>query len=401
MKILFVSSDVIPHVGGKSTHICDLMDGLNKEGHSTTLVSRTNISSLIQFLFKIMISPIRLINRGLYIFVYIKLLTFLLSLEVTRICKLEKIDVISAQDTIAANACKGVNKKEVPVALTMHTYFGIENTLDNSGIQSHSRVEKLLLTNELKSLDIVKSVIAVDTRIKKHVNKVIRNHFQSKVEIKVNAISNFTNVDKFFPANQEEKIMLRKRYGFSLDSFIVVCARRLVEKNGVIFAIKAMKHLKANSNIHLIVVGDGIQKDNIKEYVKTNELSNSVTMMGNIANEDIRNIYSLADVSIVPSITVNGLQEATSITAIESMACGLPVIASEIGGLCELIDDGKTGFLVHEQNEKVISEKIVFLKDNHSIYTNISLNSVSYITKNHSHKSAAEKYGSVFNDILK
>lgn len=395
MKILIVSSDVIPHIGGKSTHVCDLIDGLQKAGHKTTLITRKDISRYQQLLIKLLISPLRLANRGLYLHVFITFLTYLIRNEINKSYKNENFDVVSVQDTIAANACKDIGKK-APVVLTMHTYFGIENTLDNSKIKADSSVGKLLLNNEVMSLENVNAVIAVDSRIKNHVIEVVDNKKITKLKEKVYSISNFTNIDNFYPVRHQEKMNLRKKYNFQPNDFIVICARRLVEKNGVMYAVKSMSYLKENPNIHLIVVGDGAQRSKIEEFLKANELINNVSLMGDISNREIKHLYSLSDVSLVPSVTVNGLQEATSISAIESMSCGIPVIASSIGGLCELIDDQNNGLLVKERRSDKIAEKIQLLRNDYTFLRGLSENAKNYIKENHSHINAAQKYEKIF-----
>ncbi len=80
----------------------------------------------------------------------------------------------------------------------------------------------------------------------------------------------------------------------------------------------------------------------------------------------MRKLYQNVDVVMIPSVTVSGTQENTSIAALEAMACGTPVIASNIGGLPELIRDGHNGFLIPERNSPALADAtLTLLEDMH------------------------------------
>ncbi|MBS3198666.1 glycosyltransferase family 4 protein [Turicibacter bilis] len=395
MKILFVSSDQIPHIGGKSTHILDLMDGLNNLGNETYLLSLNDVHKLKILLLKMMLLPFRLINKKYYRYLYIIFYRIIFSRCIIQFVNKHHVDVICAQDPIAACACKEVNKRyNVPIHLTMHTYFGIENTLDNTNINIESKVLKKIVDFELGCIDIVRAITTVDQRILRHVQQQIGNK-----KIILSSISNFTNTERFKPVSNEQKKIIRDKYNYSENDFIILCSRRLVEKNGVKYLLKAINHMQCKENILVLIIGDGIQKQNLVEYTYNNNINHIIKFLGNVDNKDIHEYYQLSDISVVPSITVNGLQEATSISAIESMACGVPVLASNIGGLTELIENNFTGILFTEKDYKTIANSIEKLKINKEYYRLLSNNSINYISVNHSHLSAANRFKDIFEQI--
>lgn len=406
MRILIVSSDQIPHVGGKSTHILDLKDGLIKNDMECEVISLASINKLLKTAIKFLLSPVRLFNRDMYIYFSRYLTGKLLNYKVLSICKRQTIDFIAFQDAMAAYFLKGTVKNyQIPCSLTMHTYFGIENSLDKKNSRIGDRIYTTYLNHELESLQVVQSIIAVDARIKQHILTTIETEKQKKKlsVININEIANFTNIDLFSINNEQNKEIrkaFRDKYNISDNTFVVACTRRLVEKNGVINAVRAMKFLK-NKSIKLIIGGDGPQREEIEAFIIENQLEENILLLGEIRGDEIRRLYYASDISIVPSITVNGLQEATSISAIESMAVGLPTIASNIGGLAQLIKSNETGILVNEGDSLQIANAIQLLKDNNLIYNKIQINARKYIESHHSHIVSSKKYLEEFKKTIK
>lgn len=400
MNILFVANDSFPHVGGKSTHIQDLKDGMESLGHNCYVISASDFPSNYNLLIKIILYPFWILNKKLYRKAYTKLYRKIMANLIRKYCVENKVDIISAQDVYATNSCeKALKRVNIPLVLTMHTYFGIERTLDNNSVKNDPKEARAILQEELSSLNFCKSIVAVDTRIKNHVIDSINNFSNSK--IKVSSIPNFTNIERFKPISEDMKKDLRIRYNLPLNKFIVLCSRRLVEKNGVFYAVKALEMLSPDSNALLLIVGEGPQKARINKYIIENNLEDKVLFYGEVENSRIQEFYQMADISIVPSITVNGLQEATSVSAIESMACGIPVIASSIGGLKELIENNINGLLTPELDFKEIARCINILEKDKVLYEKISLNSIDYIKKFHSHNSASKLYLNEFQSVLK
>lgn len=400
MRVIFVASDFIPHIGGKSSHILDLIDGLKNESVECDIISQKSIRKNRLFIIKLLLSPIRIISSLLYVYI----LNIIIGKEIKRIltCYLEsnQADIISFQDAWAAYfGIKVLKKHNIPCVLTMHTYIAVEYTLDQK--------KKSWLTNylyrkyyrkEVFALQNVNEVIVVDNRIYQHVLSIFTNY--KNIKTKLTEIINFTNVDKFNIAIPSKRSRLRLYYNYNENMFIVICARRLVEKNGVINLVKAMELLKNHNDILALIAGDGPQRENIEEYIYQYNLQERVRLLGSLDTDQLIDYYKMADVSVVPSITVSNLQEATSITAIESMSCGLPTIASNIGGLKQLIKHYYNGLLVTEGDYCQIAESILLLKNNKMLYNSISKNARDYIEKNNSHIMAAKRYLEVFKKYL-
>ena len=381
-KILFVTLDDYPHIGGKSTHMANLIEGLKAKDNECIVISRNMINKKRLFFKKVCSIIYKYTNVSKYLYLRKKFEFDLLYDYIAKNVDLSLYDAISCQDALSATIIGRISK-DANVTLTMHTYFGLEYCLDNDVFNNDNIYYKKLLNLELECLKYTKKIICVDSRINDHVNNTIEKDYNIK-DFYVSSIKNFTNTDILNDTKIEH------------DKYTIMCVRRLVEKNGVYYAVLAMKYLKDRDKFILKIVGDGPEKERIEKCILENNLSNCVELVGAVSNEEMPELYKKCDLVLVPSITVNGLQEATSISAIEAMACAIPIIASDIGGLSELIENEKNGILVAEKDSKLIAKNIEKVCFDEKLSKKISVNARNSVLKNYSHISAAEKYLKVF-----
>jgi glycosyltransferase involved in cell wall biosynthesis len=113
----------------------------------------------------------------------------------------------------------------------------------------------------------------------------------------------------------------------------LILPRRLFEKNGVEYFIRALPLIAARFDVEAIVVGDGPERDRLEALAETLAVNDRVRFLGSRAHEDMPGLLSSAELAVFPS-----LMEATSVAALECMACEVPVAASRVGGLPEIVD---------------------------------------------------------------
>jgi glycosyltransferase involved in cell wall biosynthesis len=119
--------------------------------------------------------------------------------------------------------------------------------------------------------------------------------------------------------------------------------RRLVKKNGVEVALDAIASLR--SSTLLAVAGNGPLRPQLERAAMALGVAHRVRFLGNLPPTVVLPLMRRALGVVIPSIPVDGVVEATSLAALESMACGTPIIASDIGGLREIVSRAKVGFL--------------------------------------------------------
>jgi len=116
--------------------------------------------------------------------------------------------------------------------------------------------------------------------------------------------------------------------------FRLVAPRRLFEKNGVEFLIRAVPLILEEADVEVVLIGDGPEREALETLARQLGVAERVDFLGSREHADMPGLLSSADLAVFPS-----LMEATSVAALESMACELPVVASRVGGLPEIIDD--------------------------------------------------------------
>jgi glycosyltransferase involved in cell wall biosynthesis len=144
------------------------------------------------------------------------------------------------------------------------------------------------------------------------------------------ALTNGVDTDLFVPANGGGT----RGDPAGRGAATVIVPRRLFEKNGVEYFIRALPLIRAQLPIHAVLVGDGPERARLEALARELGVAEMVTFMGRQPNDRMPALLAAADVAVLPS-----LMEATSVAALEAMSCGVPVAASRVGGLPEIIDE--------------------------------------------------------------
>jgi glycosyltransferase involved in cell wall biosynthesis len=113
----------------------------------------------------------------------------------------------------------------------------------------------------------------------------------------------------------------------------IIVPRRLFEKNGVEYFVRALPRIAAAVDVEAVLIGDGPERGRLEALASQLELGDRIRFLGARPHQEMPGLLSSGDLAVFPS-----LMEATSVAALESMACELPVAASNVGGLPEIID---------------------------------------------------------------
>ncbi len=153
---------------------------------------------------------------------------------------------------------------------------------------------------------------------------------------------------------------LRDRYGIGRDDTVVLFVGNLVRRKGAELLVRALSVIDDDS-IRLVIVGDGLERDNLRNHIAELHLEHRVVLAGRVP--DIEPYYAMADVFSMPSFFdhATGDVEGLGIVYLEAQYRGLPVIGTRSGGIPEAIDEGKSGFIVEERDVDALAGRIVAL----------------------------------------
>ncbi len=258
--------------------------------------------------------------------VKIQVLTFLFSNVIYSLRKLKNMDIIHVQWPIPNGLgalflkkiygipyINTIHGEEVYLSKRYHTLFALKSLVNNSSktITNSTATRATCLEAGLDNEKIDVIPFGVDTNFFKPID-----------------------VDK------DENI------------FQILSVGYLIERKGFEYLIRAMPHiLKEHKNVRLKIVGSGPLESKLTELIHDLDLEDEVEIVKNVTDEELLTTYNSADLFVLPSIVDSqGNTEGLGVVLLEAMACGLPVIGSNVGGILDIIEDGVTGFLTQPKD---------------------------------------------------
>ncbi len=178
------------------------------------------------------------------------------------------------------------------------------------------------------------------------------------------------------------------------DKTVLISVSRLSRRKGLDYLLRAVAGL--NSDVKLLLVGDGVEKDNLVRLSRKLGIAERVVFVGRIPNENLMRYYNLADIFVLPS-----LHEGMGIVFLEAMACGLPVVTTNVGGMTDFIMEGKTGLLVKPRDVEHLSGALARLIRDRKLRGRIAKNGERLVRSEYTWEKAAIRYLKTFKSALK
>ncbi|BDZ69145.1 glycosyltransferase [Methanobacterium ferruginis] len=178
------------------------------------------------------------------------------------------------------------------------------------------------------------------------------------------------------------------------NTFQILSIGYLIERKGFEYLIRAMPHvLEEHDSARLMIVGSGPLESELKELIYELDLGDYVKIIKNVSDKKLLTIYNSADLFVLPSIVDSqGNTEGLGVVLLEAMACGLPVIGSDVGGIPDIIQDMETGMLVPEKNIVRLSRAISYCIENEILRNKIAIRGLKVVKNEFSWENIAEMY---------
>lgn len=218
-------------------------------------------------------------------------------------------------------------------------------------------------------------------------------HIKNKITKNVINIPPGIDTKKFRPVNSN----VREKHGISTDDKLVLFVGRFVPIKNLHFMIKGMSEvIKSDKKVKLIMVGIGPIYNQAIDLVSKLNIQRNVIFAGRVTHDILPEYYSAADIFLLTSDYDNFPN-----VVIEAMACGLPVVATKVGGLNQLVEDNITGFGIENNNINDLKEKVLGLLNNKELCKEISERNIEFVIDRYSWEKSARQFLKIYEDILK
>lgn len=265
--------------------------------------------------------------------------------------------IFHAHNTAAIGLLRSI--KNLPLICSIH---GV-----NPGGSFISKIITFLILKKLIHYNY--QITAVSASVSKHYNNLLRN----------NKISTVLNGAKI---NQENKLKKNKKFTIGFVGYID-------DLKGWRYVLEAYNLLEDEyiSNVNLILAGSGPEKDvrELNRLIEVYRLENNVRYLGQVEDAS-NNLMPYLDLLILPSKS-----EGLPMTLIEALGNGVPILATEVGGIPEVLSDGYNGYFI-KRNFVDIANKIKLIYDDKLLYKKLSLNSYQYYNSEFTNEKMNEQY---------
>jgi len=291
--------------------------------------------------------------------------------------KLEQVnpDVVHGESHLflpTIQAQRKAKKLNIPCVITVHGVFA------DRGFSINLAQNVYLRTIGLSTLRSADKVICLTKSDAAQVKKI--GCHTEKIAIVQNAVA----TDFFKPLDDRH------------DN-LIVWVGRFVEEKGVKYLIEAAKNISVKCpDAKILLIGYGPLKRRIVEMAHDIKLLNkSIFIEGPLGRDRIAQILGKTTVFVFPSS-----KEGMSISLLEAMSCALPVVAFDVPGISEIIEQGKTGLMVQPRNSQQLSEAIIYLLNDEAKRKELGMNARNYVVQNNSWKTVQSSLDKIYSCVV-
>lgn len=288
------------------------------------------------------------------------------------------------QRQLSASIIKPCVKRNIPIVFTAHDAQAICPAITMMD-SNKNPCEKCMGG---KYMNCVKKSCIKDSKLKSLLGAIEGNYYRNK-KIYLKKITHIITPSQFFKEKfisdgiNEQKISVIHNFvkfdevnNIKNENYALFFGRLSKEK-GILNLLKAFKQ---TTNGYLYIAGEGPEEKNIKKFIKDNGIKDRVKMLGYLNEKKMQNTIESCSFVIIPS-TCN---ENCPYSILESMAMGKPIIASNRGGIPELVEDNKNGFIYKYDDINDLSYKIEKLFSNEHLINEFSKTSRKFATSKYS-----------------
>ncbi|WP_117152167.1 N-acetyl-alpha-D-glucosaminyl L-malate synthase BshA [Paraliobacillus quinghaiensis] len=363
-----------PSVGGSGVVATELGKFLAKKGHEIHFITSSVPFRLDNIYANIYFHEVEVNHYPVFQYPPYDLA---LANKMAEVIDTEQLDILHVHyampHAICAILAKQMAKRDVKIVTTLHgtdiTVLGIDKSL------------KKMITHGIENSD---AVTAVSHSLVKQTQEMLA------VDKNIDVVYNFVDESEYFYRDTAD---LRAQYQIKPNEKVIIHISNFRKVKRIQDIIYAFYETRKNVPSKLLLIGDGPEYSEIHQLVESLGIEDYVLFLGKQNN--IADILSIADIKLLLSE-----KESFGLVLIEAMACGVPCIGTNVGGIPEVIKDGENGYIVELGDIASIVEKMTNLLLNEGKWEQFSDAAVTHVRQAFSAEKIVAEYESIYDRTL-
>ncbi len=372
-------------IGGISRHVDELSRFLVKKGVDVTILTPETLGSpLFEKVGGVNVFRVQIQVPAPSFHIWIYLMNHFFSKKIGHLIKdVGPFDIVHAHDwMVVPSASEAKHYTTSKMVLTFHS-FEFKRSQGSQTLESRM-IESLEWWGSYESSKIIVCSNSMRRDAEQRFNLSPR---------KISVIPNGVDQDRIKIDFDYDRT--RERYGVYWGEQMILFVGRLTSQKGCEYLIRAMPQILSRHNAKLIVVGDGPSRSYLESEVSRLGLSGRVRFTGFLSDQEMVKLMKSADVLVVPSI-----YEPFGIVALEAMAAGVPVVASDVDGLSEIIKHEVNGLKVFPHDPLSIFWGVDRVLSDHSLAESLKRGGKESIEKEFSWSIIADKTVDLYKSLI-
>jgi len=396
VKVCFLSPEYLPLSGGTGAYVYYLSNELMKLGNSASIVTGYNESRDVK------------INEQHQIF-FIKSLkapvvkSFLFAAAASR--KLNQlrgsfpVDIAHVNLPLVPSFAVPSGFGRTLVSTVHSTWKGEAEAIKDEPYSRLNSNEKFMVSFnwllrffEERMLERSNRIIAVSDFTRRE----LLQYYKVK-EAKIRVIHNGVDVDKFKPA--ADKLKAKAEVGFNPEDKAILSVGRLYARKGLFTLIESMALVTRKfKNAKFIIAGKGLSNEMKKlvSYATKLGVKDNIVFTGYFPDKKLPRLYQAADI-----FAFSTFYENLPFAVLEALSTALPVVTTTVGGIPEMIDSGKNGFLVEPSNSRELADRILYYLEHPAVASEMGLLARKTIENHFDWRLIVKKVVKVYDEALR
>lgn len=299
-----------------------------------------------------------------------------LASKIAEVAERENLDIIHAHYALPHAVCaylaKQMLKRNIGIVTTLHgtdiTVLGYDPSLKDLirfAIESSDRVTAVSSALAAETYDLIKPEKKIET---------IYNFIDERVYLKKNTAA------------------IKEKYGILPDEKVVIHVSNFRKVKRVQDVIRVFRNIAGKTKAKLLLVGDGPEKSTACELIRKYGLEDQVLMLGN--QDRVEDLYSISDLKLLLSE-----KESFGLVLLEAMACGVPCIGTNIGGIPEVIKNNVSGFLVDVGDVTAATARAMSILEDEQLSNRFTKAAIEMLENEFSSKKIVSQYEQIYADL--